>query len=91
MESENLTKEPRVSESTQEIFDSIHGKYGNYTYVYHMSTLFQSWCGGKYYKNEGILLGGYLTVKNWWGLLSGDGGGLVLGKITVSILFNNLS
>ena len=31
-----------------------------------------------YYKNVGILLGGCLTEKNYWGLLTGDDGvGLV--------------
>ena len=29
---------------------------------------------GRLYKNMGILLGWCLTVKNWWGILSGDGG-----------------
>jgi hypothetical protein len=27
-----------------------------------------------FYKNVGILLGGCLTVKNLWGLLTGDDG-----------------
>ena len=27
---------------------------------------------GVFYKNVGILLGGCLTVKNYWGLLTGD-------------------
>ena len=30
----------------------------------------------KIVKNEGILLGGCLTVKNYWGLLSGDNSSL---------------
>ena len=29
---------------------------------------------GLFYKNGGILLGGCLTVKNWWELLTGDDG-----------------
>jgi hypothetical protein len=29
---------------------------------------------GLNYKNVGDLLGGCLTVKNWWGLLKGDDG-----------------
>ena len=64
MEPENLTKEFSVSESVQVIFDSIHCKCGHYTYVYHMSTLIQSWCGGKYYKNKGNLLGGLSDCMN---------------------------
>ena len=29
---------------------------------------------GLFYKNVGILLGGCLTVKNWWELVTGDDG-----------------
>ena len=29
---------------------------------------------GGFYKNVGILLGGCLTVNNYWGLLTGDDG-----------------
>jgi len=31
---------------------------------------------GMFYKNEGFFLGGWLTVKNLWGLLTGNGVGL---------------
>ena len=38
---------------------------------------------GVFYKNVGILLGGCLTVKNQWGLLTGDDG--------VEMIINTLS
>ena len=65
-ESETLSREYRVTESAQEIVDSIICNCEQYTYVYHTSRQLRFWCRGKIYKNVGILLGGSLTVKNQW-------------------------
>ena len=43
LESETLSRESRVTESAQEIVDSVPYISGTYTYVYHMSSLL-SYC-----------------------------------------------
>ena len=58
LESETLSRESRVTESAQEIVDSIPCNCESYTYVYHLSTLIYSWCRGKIYKNRGFYLEG---------------------------------
>jgi len=61
LEPETLSRESRVTETAQEIVDSIVSIMNLFQ---HMSTLIYFWCRGKIYKNVGILLGGCLTVKN---------------------------
>ena len=46
LESETLSREYRVTESAQEIVDSIPYNCESYTYVNHMSTLIHFWWGG---------------------------------------------
>jgi len=43
LESETLSGESRVTESSQEISDSIPYINEHYTYFYHMSTLIHFW------------------------------------------------
>ena len=57
MRSETLSREYRVTESAQEIVDSIICNCEQYIYVYQMSTPIYSLCRGIIYKNMGILLG----------------------------------
>jgi len=57
LESETLSRLSRVTESAQEIADSIPYNCEPYTYVYHMSTLLYSWCIGLFYKNVDIIEG----------------------------------
>ena len=57
LEPETLSREYRVTESAQEIVDSIICNCEQYTYVYHMSTPIHSLCRRIIYKNMGILLG----------------------------------
>jgi len=64
LESETLSRESRVTESAQEIVDSITYNCVRYTYYYQLSTLLNSWCWGLFYKNWGFYLEGCLTVKN---------------------------
>ena len=58
LEAETLSRESRVTESAQEIVDSIPYNCELYTYVYHMSTLIYSLCIGLFYKNWGFHLEG---------------------------------
>ena len=63
LESETLSRESRVTGSSQEIDDSIPIIVKCRT----ISTICQVYyiiVGGMFYKNVGILLGGCLTVKN---------------------------
>ena len=62
LESETLSREYRVTESAQDIVDSIPYYSEHYTNVYRMSKLILC-IEGKFTRN-GILLGGCLTVKN---------------------------
>jgi len=63
LESETLSRESRVTESAQEIVDSI--PYNCFANSTHMSTICQVYyliVGGVFFKNVGILLGGCLTL-----------------------------
>jgi len=71
-----LNRESRVTESQQEIVDSIPYICGHYTYVCHLSSwLFYCFIVGRmFYKNVGRVwrvsdceeLGG-VTHRRWWG------------------------
>ena len=68
LESETLRRESRVTESSQEIVDSIPYNCLQYPYVYQLPTIIYFWCRGKIYKNMGILLGECLTCEELVGV-----------------------
>ena len=61
LQSETLSRESRVTESAQEVVDSILSIVDLFR---HMSKLIYFWCIGKIYKNRGFYLDCHLTVKN---------------------------
>jgi len=63
LESETLSRESRVTESAQEIVDSIPYICEHYTYVYHMSSLL-SYCWCDVLGECGKIVELCLTVKN---------------------------
>ena len=63
LESETQSRESRVTESAQEIVDSIPQDCIQYIYVYHLSTLIYFWWGD-FTAIWGFYLVGCLTVKN---------------------------
>jgi len=62
LESETLSRESRVTESAQEIVDSIPCNCEWYSYINSCQLLYTF--GGVILQELGILLGGCLTVKN---------------------------
>ena len=62
LQTETLSREYRVTESAQEIVDSIPCNCELYTYFYHMSTLVHFWWRGLFY-NEWEDCGMLPTVK----------------------------
>ena len=63
LESETLSRESRVTESIQEIVDSIPYICELYTYVYHMSSLL-SYCWEDVLQEYGKIVEDCLTAKN---------------------------
>jgi len=55
LQSETLSRESRITESAQEVVDSIVSIVDLFR---HMSTLIYFWCRGKIYKNRGFYLEG---------------------------------